>query len=251
MSIDLISDTHLEFFVDSKQSIHMLDSIKPQSDVLVIAGDFCQVNHQEYLTFLRTICNKYKNVVYVFGNHEWYEYQFDHGQTQKKIKQLVERSNLHILEKESVVLSVNGEETEFVGASGFFPDSKNARSNMSMLNDFRWIDNYDPYSSNLSTRVFFENSLLLPKTTKNRVVVTHHLPSMASTPTRFIADPTNCYYNSGLLQLDYQIDYWLHGHTHDQFDYYQDLDDGRKCRVVCNPTGYYNFPEVKTIQIPL
>lgn len=247
--MDLISDTHLDFFSDRDQVFTLLKAIYPGSDTLVIAGDFCEVSCVNYLDYLRTLCDKYKNVVYVFGNHEWYGLQFDYGQTQKKIQQMLHNNNLSVLENEKIVLPVDGKETEFVCASGFFPDSKVAQANKRYLNDFRNIDNYDPFGSNLSTRIFFQNNLLLPKTTEKRVVVTHHLPSMNSVPIRFIADPTNCYYNSNLLQLDYEIDYWLHGHTHDQFDYQQDLADNRKCRVVCNPSGYYCEPLFKTIQI--
>jgi len=248
--IDLISDTHLDFFKDREQVNQLLNGLVSNSDTLVIAGDFCEINHDSYFEYLRILCDKYLNVIYVFGNHEWYDITFDNGETHKKVKKLANRDNLYLLQNEAIIALVNGIETEFVCASGFFPDSRKARENKLLLNDFRYINDYEPFVSNLETRIFFEDYLKRKKTTRNRIVVTHHLPSYKSIPRQFLAeDRTNCYYNSGLFQRDYNIDYWLHGHTHDQFDYLEDLDDGQKCRVVCNPTGYHCAPVIKAIEL--
>jgi Icc-related predicted phosphoesterase len=69
------------------------------------------------------------------------------------------------------------------------------------------------------------------------VVVGHHAPSKASTHPRYLNDTTmNGAYSSDLSEfiLDRpQIKLWVHGHTHDSFDYMIG-----STRVVCNPRGY-------------
>ena len=37
------------------------------------------------------------------------------------------------------------------------------------------------------------------------------------------------------------VDLWVHGHTHDSFDYLVDRPGGGTCRVVCNPRGYVRW----------
>ncbi|HMJ27291.1 MAG TPA: metallophosphoesterase [Xanthobacteraceae bacterium] len=71
------------------------------------------------------------------------------------------------------------------------------------------------------------------------VVVSHHCPSPRSVPKRFLDDPMSPAFSSDLeeLILRHQPDLWIHGHTHDSFDY----TIGRT-RVICNPAGYSHEP---------
>jgi Icc-related predicted phosphoesterase len=70
------------------------------------------------------------------------------------------------------------------------------------------------------------------------VVVTHHAPSIGSIPKRFAKDPVSASFSS---DLDYLIKasgapLWVHGHTHDSFDYRIG-----KTRIIANPRGYYGL----------
>jgi Icc-related predicted phosphoesterase len=65
------------------------------------------------------------------------------------------------------------------------------------------------------------------------VVVTHHLPSKKSVAKRFADSPLSACFVSNLDQLFGKMAIWVHGHTHDNFDY---VTNGT--RVVCNPRGY-------------
>lgn len=71
---------------------------------------------------------------------------------------------------------------------------------------------------------------------KKVVVVTHHGPSEKSVHPRFADDPVTGGFVSKLdefILAHPQIKLWVHGHTHNNFDY---MIGG--CRVVCNPRGY-------------
>lgn len=65
------------------------------------------------------------------------------------------------------------------------------------------------------------------------VVVTHHGPHPNSIHTRYAGDPVNAGFVSDLSSLLPRAHLWLHGHVHDSFDY-----SVKGCRVVANPLGY-------------
>ena len=67
------------------------------------------------------------------------------------------------------------------------------------------------------------------------VVVTHHAPSPRSIHPRFAGSPLNACFVSDAERLidERRVQLWIHGHTHDSFDY---AVNGT--RVVCNPRGY-------------
>jgi hypothetical protein len=67
------------------------------------------------------------------------------------------------------------------------------------------------------------------------VVITHHAPSRKSIHPRFEGSLLNACFVSDAERLlgAARIRLWVHGHTHDTFDY---LVKGT--RVVCNPRGY-------------
>ena len=67
------------------------------------------------------------------------------------------------------------------------------------------------------------------------VVITHHAPSLSSIHPRFAGSLLNaCFISDAEHLLDgNRVALWVHGHTHDSFDYQLN-----GTRVVCNPRGY-------------
>jgi Icc-related predicted phosphoesterase len=66
------------------------------------------------------------------------------------------------------------------------------------------------------------------------VVVTHHLPSARSVSDKYEGSTINPCFASNLDEHFGKMDLWIHGHTHDSFDY---AINGT--RVICNPRGYW------------
>jgi len=67
------------------------------------------------------------------------------------------------------------------------------------------------------------------------VVITHHAPSRKSIHPRFVDSLLNaCFVSDAerLIGAD-RAQLWIHGHTHDSFDYFVN-----GTRIVCNPRGY-------------
>ena len=65
------------------------------------------------------------------------------------------------------------------------------------------------------------------------VVVTHHGCHWNSVSPRWRKSLVTAGFASDLTPLMTQADLWIHGHTHDSFDYQIE-----RCRVVVNPRGY-------------
>lgn len=78
------------------------------------------------------------------------------------------------------------------------------------------------------------------------VIVPHHAPNEKSVHPRYSNETSinKAYYSNWPNLSRHKL--VIHGHTHDPFDYYVG-----KCRVVCNPRGYYDDPlyKIKVIEI--
>lgn len=68
------------------------------------------------------------------------------------------------------------------------------------------------------------------------VVITHHLPSMLSVADKYKEDLLSSCFASNLDDLLGSANIWIHGHTHESFDY-----EINGTRVICNPRGYSRF----------
>ncbi len=97
-----------------------------------------------------------------------------------------------------------------------------------------------PFSPNDMEILFHANRAWLQEKLSQRfsgptVVITHHAPSPRSIHPRFEGSLINsCFVsNSEYLMAADRAAVWIHGHTHDSFDYHVN-----GTRVVCNPRGY-------------
>lgn len=258
MRVNVVSDLHLEFG----------DLILPGGDVLILSGDVVEakrlrfadytpeiialnertgIKSHRYMKFFYEECAKYKDVIYVMGNHEHYHYRFD--KTYSHLKENLP-PNIHLLEKESIEL--NG--ILFVGAT-LWTNCNNADALTLYtlkfgMNDYKVIQNHYP-DKNLYHKLIPEFTYadhikatrFISKTAKDNpdktiVVVTHHAPSYRSIGEEYKSEHhMNGGYASALDEFiaDHpNIKVWTHGHVHNEFDYQIE-----QCRVLCNPRGYY------------
>ena len=66
-----------------------------------------------------------------------------------------------------------------------------------------------------------------------KIVITHHAPHAGSVHPKWGDNLTNAAFVSDLSPLMGKAELWVHGHTHDSFDY-----SVAGTRVVTNPMGY-------------
>jgi hypothetical protein len=229
----IASDLHLEFGINFRP---------PESantaDIIVLAGDIWKKDNGIY--WARSTWPD-KPIVYVAGNHEFYGSQRGHVMSLLRIA--ADETGVHFLENDEVVI----DGIRFLGCT-LWTDfqlygegaSKSAmRFCQQHINDFRVIhEGGTLFTPDDSVRLFNESVAWLEGKLNEpfdgeTVVVTHHLPSALSVHEKWQGDPGSAAFASNLDRLFGKSALWIHGHTHDSFDYL-----AKGTRVICNPRGY-------------
>ena len=223
MRVQVLSDLHFEFHRDGgEEFVRLLDPT--DVDVLVVAGD---LGTRPFLAeALSRLCDRYADLVYVVGNHEYYGSH--HDDVHEELARVDARlPNLHWLHHE--VTTIGG--VVFAGAPLWFSPSHEAALNKGSMMDFHVIKGFEPwvYDENAKGLAFLEQA----KDSAD-VVVTHHLPSQRSVAPQFVGSSINCYFVCDVERFTgSRPKLWVHGHTHCSCDYALGAT-----RVVCHPFGY-------------
>lgn len=260
MRVSVCSDLHLEFG----------DLELPGGDVLILSGDVCEsrtLRRHKYdpinlsdthgtskrldraARFFQEECAKYKDVIYVMGNHEHYHSQFH--KTWHELHAEVP-DNVHVLEQEHVIIN----DVLFMGATLWTDMNKGdpltLHATKSMMSDYQAITFKDPVH-NVYRKLDPKDTARVHRETmawfkfmceehrdKKIVVVTHHAPTFQSVNEHYKHDTLmNGAYASDLSEFilnQENILFWTHGHMHDPCDYMVG-----QCRVICNPRGYVGY----------
>ena len=234
MKLNILSDLHLGFGA--------MERPENDADVIVLAGDVSRPL-EAAVWALRFD----KPVIYVLGNHEFYGSSIDGAADQ--LKRLCEGTQVHVLDDREIIIgrvrflgSTLWTDFELFGNAGMKAAAMaQARQ---LLRDFSQIRAREAadavFTPEDSVALFgrhsrwLDDSLSAPHAGPT-VVVTHHAPSRQSIHPRFADSLLNaCFVSDAerLLGAD-RAQLWIHGHTHDSFDYL-----AKGTRVVCNPRGY-------------
>lgn len=232
MKIQLLSDLHLEFDI--------FNLTANDADVIVLAGDIGE-GHTGLDWALNTIKNK--PVIYVLGNHEYYNHNYTFLVNELKAK--AKNTNVSILENDDVII----DDVRFLGCTLWTDFNLNNNAELAKAYAYRAMSDYQAIRYNRDRLLMPEDTakanrasltwLLkqLELTVKEKtVVVTHHAPFTKSIAPMYKGNPLNPAFINDLeeiLSVYTKPRLWLHGHCHNSFDYY--LEDKR---VVCNPKGY-------------
>jgi len=228
MNIQYLSDLHLEY----KDNIDGLIHINKKADVVIIAGDL-NIGSKIFTTLIELA--KKQIIIFVYGNHEFYS-NIPIWKFKNKGKIVTKHNkNLHILDRNSVVIG----NITFIGVTGWIDGSfKNInRQEFSNYNDFHCIKGFD-ISCKLwgqKDRIYLQKTIAESKT-KNNIIITHFLPLISCISTRYLVDRYNpCFSNNWEWIFNYKnkINYWIHGHSHESLDI--NLNGINFCR---NPFGY-------------
>ena len=227
MKIQIASDLHLEFLSKAGQD-GLIDNFDGKADILVLAGDIVSLkNIYTVRDTFAAFCDKYKHVVFVLGNHEYYGTSVSAAHTVLGAA-CNEFYNLHVLRNNSEII----EEQKFFGGSLWFNDNPRNKPIKKNLNDFNLIKDFEPWVYNEAREFVEQASLHIDDKT---IVVSHHLPSYLSVAPKFAGSDFNNFFVNDVEHLihSYNPKLWIHGHTHIGIDY-----KVRDTRVVCNPLGY-------------
>ena len=269
MKIKLVSDLHLEFsdcFINNDEGADVLilggdimiaqdlhDHPEPANtaDQLAIANGTGlgrrQLTAQRFRDFFKRCSFQFPHVIYIMGNHEFYNGKFYAGIDYMR-EECAKYPNVYMLEQDMKII----DNVVFVGGTLWTNMNKRDPLTMhaieGMMNDFRIIRNdarnYAPMSAldvairHDKTLAYIEH-IVHEHRNKKCVVVGHHSPSFQSVNPIYAHETLmNGGYHSDLSEfiMDHpQIKLWTHGHTHHPFDYVIG-----ETRIVCNPRGYEN-----------
>lgn len=239
----VVSDLHLEFWgkLDTPMNLFK-NSGDPKPDVVILAGDI-----HSSANAVKWAANFFDGiqVLYVMGNHESYGSSIEY--TQKEIASECSKfSNMKFLTCDEFRI----QNVRFLGCTlwtdfKLFGEEKlqdAMRVSASYVNDYnanrlknkgyRKITTSDTAEIFDRHKEWLEAKLDEPFKGKT-VVITHMCPSFRSVHDRYKSSLASAAFSSNLDDLVAKSDYWIHGHTHDSYDYMIE-----QCRVLCNPCGY-------------
>jgi len=225
-----------------------------QEQTLIIAGDLFylkdmrDIKQPQYIDYVSELASRFKAVVYVFGNHEFYMSKLGKAYVLKAAEALSHIPNLHILSRHTPSVVIDG--VKFVGATLWTDLSYNPslyHSDRYSSNDFKYITyNESPtrfmkFRPNHWLKEHVADLKWIKQEVANAehpvVVVSHHAPTSISKDP--VDDPEDLYaqfYRSNqdtYIEENPQIAMWIHGHIHYPYDYMMG-----KTRIFSNPMDY-------------
>lgn len=247
MKLYVISDLHIEFGTNWYPKIEDLD----EADVVVLAGDI----HNGVKAF-EWINRKFPNkqVVYVAGNHEYYNHQHPGLRVHLNLESH-KYPNIYYLDDSTVEIGgilfagstlwtdynlFNSREySMFMCGGGSRGETGLADHEVISIGHNRFMPQ-DALDLHIEAMEFLQSTMFKVQSTaleekQKTVIVTHHCPTPLSVPDRYKMSEISPGFSSDLSKfiLQYEPTLWIHGHTHTSFDYYMGAT-----RVVCKPHGY-------------
>lgn len=231
MRLNILSDLHL--------SRGALPIPETDAEVVVLAGDIARP--KEAIAWASGFA---KPVLYVPGNHEFYGGSIEG--TLAELRRLCAGTGIRVLDNDEVVLGG----VRFLGTTlwtdfRLFGEGEQRAAAMReaqrFMRDFSVIRlGGAPLTPAASAALFAQHAAWLAGKLAQphagpTVVITHHAPSRDSIHPRFADSLLNACFVSDAQELAGadRACLWIHGHTHDSFDY-----ELKGTRVLCNPRGY-------------
>lgn len=236
MILHVMSDLHFEFMSKQMEDAWWAEldrrivMDKPQA--IVLAGDIESLRTQVVMQeTLEKFLTRYPKVFYTPGNHEYFNTSIKVGNFFLQGLEAKYKDKLHLLLPGT---RVEFEGKVFTGGTLWYPDSHDPIAKRYFI-DYRLI-----HDSN--TQIEAQHQAFLAETPGD-IVVTHHFPSEESIAARWKGDSGNIFFCAFIKDklLEWQKagkapKLWIHGHTHDPFDYQSAFG----FRSFCNPGGYPN-----------
>jgi predicted phosphodiesterase len=234
VKLNILSDVHL--------SQGPLAPPVTDADVVILAGDIARP--QEAIAWA---CGFGRPVLYVPGNHEFYGSSIVGSLAE--LESLSAGSGVRVLDDDEVVIAG----VRFLGSTlwtdfRLFGEGERRteamRTAQAFMRDFTRIrigeTSQDPFTPDDAAQRFAGHAAwledrLAASHAGPTVVITHHAPSPMSIHPRYSGSLLNaCFVSDAERLVDgRRVRLWIHGHTHDSFDYALN-----GTRVVCNPRGY-------------
>lgn len=243
-TIQYVSDLHLEFYANVPRDADFFRKLvipAINADILVLAGDIGHAEAHITEKFIGWCCSNWKYVIWVYGNHEYYNKKPSEKWRYSKANTMAEKEdaglelqykyqNLRVLNRRSVIFP-EYPDFVFIGATlwTFIPEGQHANIGY-IFSDFKYIcakntleEGYTRFTPEYWSELHKEDLDFiladLEEYSKYRcVVITHHLPSYDMILDHFKHDEMNYGFATNLdhVLTKPQVAAWICGHSHGQ-----------------------------------
>lgn len=235
VKVNYISDLHIEF-IKGEPKFEKRFPFK-DGEILCLAGDIGYPQHDNYKRFLKYCSDKFKYVVLIAGNHEYYMKQ-SIEETNKMISDICSEYNnviflnnrTHYFEEYDIYI---------IGTTLWTNTMHLIENDVTDYNDFHRIQNMHINLMNElheQSKEFLITELDKLKEMDSKIIVmTHHLPSYLMIHNKYKGHPLSPLFANQMEYIfdNYKIDWWICGHSHTNMQ----INIG-KTQVVLNPVGY-------------
>lgn len=245
LKIQCLSDLHLEIWDKFPEEIPKC------ADTIILAGDIGNIRLSKVKQFFKDIANLFNDVVFVFGNHDYYQFPFKEiytmSQYEDEMKEFVSYyPNIHLLQKS---LWKHSSGINFCGCTlwdytnpqikdikiNFWTDYNQIYINSKNSGDVKELLNPDT-----ENELYTQHCIFLEKVVKQQehlVIVTHHVPIFKQNIFDFITDEITDFEKNGFLQqlMKENVKLWVCGHNH--FSCFTKL---QTVPLLLNPIGFPN-----------
>ena len=225
---EYISDTHMNWWkYDSVQLMTLFPGLAP---TLILAGDIGDPDEPTLYRILDIVVKKYKTVIYVPGNHEFYLREPNSKKTPASVLawfQSLESKwpNFHFLYRKTMVL----DDVRIIGATCWTTSPKETEWAHMISEEGR------------KDREFIEQ--VLSRSKEPCLVVTHYPPTLKVLTSDYSDKISQYDYAQSLeYMFRYPLHTWIFGHVHQvhnvEIPYSSSLAGAGTIRLLCNPFGY-------------
>ena len=215
MKIQYCSDLHLEF-KENKNYLKRFP-LKPEGEILLLAGDIVLFKTmKEHDDFFNYCSDNFETTYWIPGNHEYYHFDLADVKTplNEKIKE-----NVILLNNQTI--TYKNVELAFSTLWSHIPPQQEFTVQLS-VNDFNLIKNkgnnliVTDFNALHNTDFEFLQTELAKPTDKQRVVVTHHVPTLMHYPEQYRNSNINSAFAVELHDFIESSNavYWIYGHHH-------------------------------------
>ena len=229
---EVISDTHLNLWNYNDEQITRI--FPGNSSNLILAGDIGDPDHPSLYKAIKIACTKYRRVIYIPGNHEFYNRIQGSKKTPaitlawfRKLESIF--TNFYFFYRRSEVY----DGVRIIGATGW----------SSSPNDTDWSKSIS--EEGRKDKEFIEQAI--SKSKEPVLVITHYPSTMRVLQENFRNKITEYNYAQNLeYMFRYPVHTWIFGHVHQSHDfnipYSSSMSGAGNVRILCAPYGYPNEP---------
>lgn len=215
VKIQYCSDLHLEFQENKNYLKHF--PIKPEGEVLLLAGDVCLLkSRNEHNDFFDFCSANFETTYWIPGNHEYYHFYLADVKTP-----LHEKIRENVILLNNLTIAYKNVELIFSTLWSHIPPQFEYIVQQS-VNDFNLIKQngktITPKDFNAlhKTGLEFLQTALAKPADKQRIVITHHVPTLMHYPEQYRNSNINAAFAVELFDTieSSNASHWIYGHHH-------------------------------------